>query len=87
MPVPHVPLRLEVSAYLADSRGRACPQPIIDLALALKRHPLVELWADDPAAYGDLLAFCEATGHTLVSVNRAPLQAVLRRKAPPAQSP
>jgi tRNA 2-thiouridine synthesizing protein A len=84
MPVRHALPRLEVSAYLADSRGRACPQPIIDLALALKRHPLVELWADDPAASADVTAFCEATGHTLVTVTQPPLQVLVRHKA---QSP
>jgi TusA-related sulfurtransferase len=80
MPSPHALPRLEVSAHLTDSRGKACPQPIIDLALALRAHPLVELWADDPAAYGDLVAFSEATGHSIVTVSKPPLQAVLRRK-------
>ena len=75
------PQRLEVSAALADSRGRACPQPIIDLARALRVHPLVELWADDPAARGDLLAFCEATGHVLDRLEAdAPLRALVRRR-------
>lgn len=60
--------RLEVSATLVDSRGRACPLPIVDLARALKSAALVELWADDPAAGPDLEAFAAATGHTLVTV-------------------
>jgi tRNA 2-thiouridine synthesizing protein A len=76
------PARLEVSAALADSRGRACPQPIIDLARALRAHELVELWADDPAARGDLVAFAEATGHGLERLEPGPpLRALVRRKA------
>lgn len=58
--------RLKVSAHLIDGRGKACPMPIIELARGLKHHDEVELWADDPAAWGDLEAFCEATGHVLV---------------------
>jgi TusA-related sulfurtransferase len=69
---------------LADSRGRACPLPIVDLARALRSSPLVELWADDPAAHGDLVAFCEATGHELVSLDASrPLRAVIRRAPVP----
>jgi TusA-related sulfurtransferase len=76
--------RLLVSAVLVDARGKACPAPIIELARALKTGaPAVELWADDPAAWGDLHAFCQATGHRLDG--RAPegrlLQAVIRHKA------
>ncbi len=59
--------RLRVSAHLVDARGKACPAPIIELARALKSHPEVELWADDPAAWGDLHAFCDATGHVLLT--------------------
>jgi TusA-related sulfurtransferase len=57
--------RLEVSAFLVDARGKACPAPIIELAKALKTSSIVELWADDPAARGDLEAFCSAVGHRL----------------------
>jgi tRNA 2-thiouridine synthesizing protein A len=58
--------RLKVSAHFLDCRGRACPWPIVQLAKALKIHPEVELWADDPAAEKDVEAFCEATGSKLV---------------------
>ena len=73
--------RLKVSATLVDSRGRACPQPIIDLAKALKSAPEVELWADDPAARGDLDAFCASTGDALVAVSGEGglLRAVVKR--------
>lgn len=77
----HVLTRLEVSAHLTDARGRACPQPIIDLAKALKFHPRVELWADDPAAKGDVEAFCVATGHALeMLTDDGVLQVLVRRR-------
>jgi len=71
--------RLLVSAHLVDARGLACPAPIIELAKALRRHPVVELWADDPAARGDLDAFLEATGHVLVTAGLAegPLRVIV----------
>lgn len=53
--------------------------PIIELAKALRAHPVVELWADDPAAWPDLDAFLEATGRVLkVGGDRSrPLRAVV----------
>ncbi len=74
--------RLQVSAHLVDARGKACPAPIIDLAKALRTQEQVELWADDPAAWGDLRAFVEATGHRLVTgaPERGPLRAVILRR-------
>lgn len=54
--------------------------PIIELAKALKLAPRVELWADDPAALGDLRAFVQVTGHLLeVVVSASALQAVVSR--------
>ena len=72
---------LKVSAPRVDARGRPCPWPIIALAKALKLHPEVELWADDPAARADLDSFCAATGARLVQVEAdgAALQAVVSR--------
>jgi hypothetical protein len=52
------------------------------LAKALREHPVVQLYADDPAARGDVLALCESAGHevvSLVSVGRL-LTALVRRK-------
>jgi len=74
--------RLSVSAHLVDARGKACPAPIIELVKALQSFELVELWADDPGAWGDLHAFSNATGHQLVKLpaREKVLQAVLRRK-------
>ena len=56
--------------------------PIIDLATALRTFAEVELWADDPAAWGDLHAFSEATGHPIVTAPTGGrlLQAVIRHK-------
>ena len=75
--------RLLVSAHLLDERGKACPAPIIALVKALRRFEEVELWADDPAAWGDLQAFVSATGHVLVTPkpDGRVLRAVIRRKA------
>lgn len=77
--------RLRVSAHLVDARGKACPVPIIDLAKALRSWPEVELWADDPAAWEDLYAFSQATGHLLLTppVEGRLLQAVIRHKSAP----
>ncbi|MBE2249316.1 MAG: sulfurtransferase TusA family protein [Myxococcus sp.] len=44
--------------------------PIIELAKALRAHPEVELWADDPAAEGDVNTFCEATRRVVVRLDR-----------------
>jgi TusA-related sulfurtransferase len=53
--------------------------PIIELAKALKSTARVELWADDPAAEGDLATFCQATGRVTELLERAPfLRAVVR---------
>jgi TusA-related sulfurtransferase len=53
-----------------DSRGRRCPLPVLDVARALPAievgHELTVL-ADDPAAAGDLAAWCRMTGQQLVS--------------------
>lgn len=78
------PARLSVSATLVDARGKACPAPIIELARTLKQGAAeVELWADDPAAWGDLHAFCSATGHrlTIEGPKGRLLQAVIGHKS------
>jgi cysteine desulfurase len=54
-----------------DSRGRRCPLPIIDLAKALPQIPVnteLTVLADDPAAAGDIAAWCRMTGQELVEV-------------------
>ncbi len=55
-------------ATLVDSRGRACPLPIIDLARAMADTPLggaVRLLADDPAAGNDVAAWCRMRSQEL----------------------
>ncbi len=68
--------RLSVSAHLVNARGKACPAPIIELVKALQTFEQVELWADDPGAWGDLRALVAATGHQLLTP--PPVGAVMR---------
>lgn len=74
--------RLSVSAHLVDARGKACPAPIIELVKALQSFEEVELWADDPGAWGDLYAWAGATGHELLvgPPAGAVIRALIRRK-------
>ncbi|MBX5484405.1 MAG: sulfurtransferase TusA family protein [Myxococcaceae bacterium] len=63
-------MSLPVSDPVIDAREKACPLPIIELSKGLRAvqpGAEVELWATDPAVEEDLAAFCEATGHVLVS--------------------
>jgi TusA-related sulfurtransferase len=56
-----------------DASGRYCPVPILELAKAVRRvgpGTLVELVATDPGVEQDLPAWCEATGHLLVRLER-----------------
>ncbi|MBL8933505.1 MAG: hypothetical protein JNM69_03070 [Archangium sp.] len=55
--------------------------PIIELAKALRLHARVELWADDPAAKGDLKTFCEATGRVTDRLELEPFLRALVRGA------
>ena len=54
-----------------DSRGRACPLPVIDLAKAMATvevDDVVVVLADDPAAAADIPAWCRMRGQQLESV-------------------
>jgi tRNA 2-thiouridine synthesizing protein A len=56
-----------VSERTVDSRGRRCPLPIIDLAVAARgasEGTLVTLLADDPAAAADVAAWCRMRGQS-----------------------
>ena len=56
-----------------DTSGSYCPVPILEIAKACRGLPpgaVVELWATDPGVQADLPAWCEATGHTLLSLER-----------------
>lgn len=55
---------------VVDSRGRACPLPVLDLARTVDALPPgtpVTLLADDPAAVHDVPAWCRLTGTTLLA--------------------
>jgi len=57
-----------VVSRVVEAVGRPCPIPVIEAARALRGLSPGEVLlvrADDPAAEGDLQAFCRATGHRL----------------------
>jgi tRNA 2-thiouridine synthesizing protein A len=54
-----------------DAKGTYCPVPILRLARAAQGAPEgteVQVVATDPAFCADVRAWCEATGHELVSL-------------------
>jgi TusA-related sulfurtransferase len=56
-----------VTERTVDSRGRRCPLPIIDLAIAAREAAVgtvITLLADDPAAAADVAAWCRMRGQT-----------------------
>jgi TusA-related sulfurtransferase len=58
-----------VTEQTVDSRGRRCPLPIIDLAVAARgaaEGTVIILVADDPAAAADVAAWCRMRGQTYV---------------------
>jgi tRNA 2-thiouridine synthesizing protein A len=63
-----------VSPRAVDALGLLCPLPILRCRQALASLPpgeLLELWSDDDEIERDLPAFCEGSGHELVSLQRA----------------
>ncbi len=63
-----------------DCLGVPCPVPVIELARAVRALELgerVRLFADDPAAAGDVAAWCRMRGQALES--SAPPEFVVRR--------
>jgi TusA-related sulfurtransferase len=61
------------AAVRVDTSGAACPVPILEIAKAIRRLPvgaLLELISTDRGLEADLPAWCEATGHTLVRMER-----------------
>jgi len=61
------------AAVRVDTSGAACPMPIIEIAKAMRRlapGTLVELISTDRGLEADLPAWCDATGHTLVRMER-----------------
>ncbi len=60
------------AARVVDSRGLACPRPVIDLAAAVDEVAVgeqVELWADDPTARVDVPVWCRMRRQRLVTVD------------------
>ncbi len=54
-----------------DTRGRLCPQPILDLAAAIRTMPegaVIQVLSDDAAFVYDLPAWCQSTGHQLLEL-------------------
>ncbi len=60
-------------AVRLDTSGALCPMPILEIAKAMRRlapGSLVELISTDRGLEADLPAWCEATGHTLLRLER-----------------
>lgn len=61
------------AAVRLDTSGALCPMPILEIAKAMRRlapGTLVELISTDRGLEADLPAWCEATGHQLVRLER-----------------
>ncbi len=55
-----------------DARDLICPIPVLKARKALNALPVgavLEVLATDPAAPKDFAAFCDATGHVLLSTD------------------
>lgn len=66
---PATPSGERSGEVVIDSRGRRCPLPVLDLARALPGIDTgaeLSVLADDPAAAGDLAAWCRMRGQQLV---------------------
>lgn len=58
-----------------DALGLLCPLPVLRAEQAARRlrpGQVLAVLADDPAARGDLAAWCEGRGHELVAVSDLP---------------
>ena len=54
-----------------DTRGRLCPQPILDLDAAIESlavGTVVRILSDDAAIRHDLPAWCQSNGHELLDL-------------------
>jgi len=57
-----------------DARGMNCPLPILKTRKAINHinsGEILEVTSSDPGSVKDMAAFCEQTGHRLVSSNEA----------------
>ena len=63
-----------MSALVIDCRGQRCPLPILVLARRIgevRTGAEVTVEADDPAAAGDISAWCRMRGHEFVGATVA----------------
>ena len=61
-------------AEILDARGMNCPLPILKTRKAINHinsGEILEVTSSDPGSVKDMAAFCEQTGHRLVSSNEA----------------
>jgi tRNA 2-thiouridine synthesizing protein A len=72
---------------IIDCRGQRCPLPIIELARRISEVPVgaeIAVEADDPAAAGDVAAWCRMRGHAYLGAARSgdgvPRYTVQRRR-------
>lgn len=66
---------------LLDATGLICPMPVLKARRALRDlapGAVLEVRATDRAAPADFRAFCEATGHRLLSLEEGPEGCVVR---------
>ena len=64
-----------ISTDVVDVRGLACPLPVVRLAQVVRTltpGSRVRLLGTDPALALDLPAWCQATGHRLLSLHVGP---------------
>jgi TusA-related sulfurtransferase len=62
---------------VVDAMGKLCPQPIIDLAIEVRRSKsgeIIQLLSDDPATWPDLQAWSRMTGHLSRQINATTFQ-------------
>src|SRR5690349_17422708 len=60
----------EMTTHTLDAKDLTCPLPVLRARKAMKHlapGDILEVAATDPASVRDFPAFCEATGHELVS--------------------
>lgn len=56
---------------ILDCKGLSCPMPILKLAMAIKElepGQVIEMYGTDPGSKGDVPAWCDKTGNTLVEM-------------------
>jgi tRNA 2-thiouridine synthesizing protein A len=75
-----------VSETLLDVQGLSCPLPVLKANKALRGLPpgaRLTVLATDPASVKDFSAFCQETGHELVSFGEdaGVFRFVLRKRA------